>query len=281
MEQYTELLKLLNNSTDRRLWLLLKALEQLPLDRAIDLARAADRFLVEASAEIELAAAQTDPADPAIPSALTEGPHRALFHSTVEASVQPEVEARPEPQPAAAVQATPDGQPGAAPQECRRGCSSDLSPERREALLDRLANGAGNAELAREFGLPPRQIQGMRMGAARDIARRRSAQEDVGPNSSTVEISASIDDIVRYLRQRDDVVVPQERGEFLVNGRFRLPMAELVSRANRMRQRQCKPEFRLVDLPPVRSQPIVAANGHRRFRSKPGARSFTSAGGSA
>jgi hypothetical protein len=56
---------------------------------------------------------------------------------------------------------------------------------------------------------------------------------------------ATADDIVRYLRQQDDIVVPQGEGAFLVNGRFRLELSELVARANKMRGRQGKPEFRL------------------------------------
>jgi hypothetical protein len=48
-----------------------------------------------------------------------------------------------------------------------------LAPEKREQLLERLAQGARNAELARDFGLSMRQVQGIRMGSAREIARRR------------------------------------------------------------------------------------------------------------
>ena len=42
-----------------------------------------------------------------------------------------------------------------------------------EQLLERLAQGARNAELASDFGLSTRQVQGIRMGSAREIARRR------------------------------------------------------------------------------------------------------------
>jgi hypothetical protein len=48
-----------------------------------------------------------------------------------------------------------------------------LSPEKREQLLERLARGAGNAELAIEYGLSLQQVQGIRIGSAREIARRR------------------------------------------------------------------------------------------------------------
>jgi len=47
------------------------------------------------------------------------------------------------------------------------------------------------------------------------------------------------------LRQQDDVVVLQEDGFYLVNARFRLSAAELMLRANRMRDRQSRPAFDL------------------------------------
>ena len=51
------------------------------------------------------------------------------------------------------------------------------------------------------------------------------------------------EDVVRYLRQRDDVVVQTADGAFLVNGRFRETLEELVERANRIRARLCLPRF--------------------------------------
>jgi hypothetical protein len=49
-----------------------------------------------------------------------------------------------------------------------------LAPEARDRLLNRIAKGARNAELASEFGLTPKQVQGIRMGSAREINRRRT-----------------------------------------------------------------------------------------------------------
>ena len=57
--------------------------------------------------------------------------------------------------------------------------------------------------------------------------------------------AASIDEIVRYLRQQDDVVVSQEDGWYFVNGRLRMSVAELAARANRIRSRQQKPAFQI------------------------------------
>jgi hypothetical protein len=77
--------------------------------------------------------------------------------------------------------------------------------------------------------------------------------------------SASMEEIIRYLRQQDDVVVPQENGQFLVNGRFHMPLADLAARANRMRARQRKPAFELIGDKPARAEQISSANGHPLF----------------
>ena len=57
---------------------------------------------------------------------------------------------------------------------------------------------------------------------------------------------AGPNDVVRYLRQRDDVVVGTDDGAYIVNGRFRENLEELVKRANRMRTRQRQPLFQLM-----------------------------------
>jgi hypothetical protein len=142
-----------------------------------------------------------------------------------------------------------------------------------------MAQGAKNAELASEFGLSPRQVQGIRMGSAREIARRR--EQPVRPKAESIPKNESIptseslpkpegispgeariDDVVRYLRQQDDVVVPEHDGTFLVNARFRMPMSELVARANRIRLRQGKPEFNVADSAPSADAKAVSTNGH-------------------
>jgi hypothetical protein len=56
-------------------------------------------------------------------------------------------------------------------------------------------------------------------------------------------VMANQEEIVRYLRQRDDVVVPAGANAYLVNGRFRLNFDEMLARANKMRERQGKPLF--------------------------------------
>jgi hypothetical protein len=61
-------------------------------------------------------------------------------------------------------------------------------------------------------------------------------------------VYASIDDVVRYLRQCDDVVVPHENGQFLINDRSYEDSNELVARANRARENEGKPPFLLVPI---------------------------------
>src|SRR5438874_12928850 len=104
---------------------------------------------------------------------------------------------------------------------------------------------AKNAEVAAEFGMSLRQVQGLRMGCAREIARRRD-QLGNGSALEPTSLATSVEEIVRYLRQQDEVVVLQPNGDFLLNGRFNLTLADLLARANRMRGRQHKPSFELL-----------------------------------
>jgi hypothetical protein len=235
-----ELPKIVENPITRRLWLLWKALECAPLDRAIELARAADAFVVADSA--------------------------GLSASDVRSTTQSSAKTK-EVEPASDLALEPVAPVApAAPQ--RAGLS--LSPERREQLLNRLVEGATNAQVGHEFGLALRQVQGMRMGAAREIVKRRDGRvvEPAAANQAGT-VHASAEEIVRYLRQQDDVVVPQDDGHYLVNGRFRLGLSELVSKANRMRQRQGRPTFNLAN---GHASPVVppgSASRHPIFWAKP------------
>jgi len=80
-----------------------------------------------------------------------------------------------------------------------------------------------------------------------------------------------LDEVVRYLRQQDDVVVPQGPGEFLLNGRFRMETTELVSRANRMRSRQGKPAFQWNGKAPAALDAVRPSVGHPIFWNEPAA----------
>jgi hypothetical protein len=241
MSDHLALMQLLGEPVRRRCWLLYRALECVPLDRAIDLAQRAEAFISGGRAEHIATAAAARPE-----SASTATPRRGGQPIDVPAAIVAN-EAAP---------AAPPARPA-------------ISTDERRRLIERLAAGAKNADLAAEFSLTPKQVQGVRIGCAREIAARRvapaqpSAEAPPAPPPASA-IPASIDEVVRFLRQQDDVVVPQGDGEFLVNARFRLPLGELVGRANRIRKRQGKPEFALPNgvNGHTAAQPVAAANGH-------------------
>ena len=59
-----------------------------------------------------------------------------------------------------------------------------------------------------------------------------------GPLPPELDALASADDVVRYLRQHDDIVIRGDKGIYLVNGRFYETLEQLVQRANRIRARR-------------------------------------------
>jgi hypothetical protein len=145
----------------------------------------------------------------------------------------------------------------------KKRTSLELSAEHRERLLDRLAQGAKNAELAAEFGVSSKQVQGLRISCACEIARRRDQFEKKPAQLDPTSVATSAEEIIRYLRQQDDIVVPQEDGSYLINGRFRMSLAELSARANRMRRRQRKPAFEMSSEMP--NETNASVNGHPLF----------------
>jgi hypothetical protein len=203
MEVLIKFFDRLENGAERRGWLLYEALRCAPLDQAIELARKADAFILGTSEEGEQArrAAQAD--------------ERAIGPPSND---EPQSKERPKPK-----------------------ARLMLSGDQRDRLIDRLVGGAKNAEIAAEFGLSSQQVQGVRIGSAREIATRR--KRTIHTASTEMTSITSVQEVIRYLRQQDDVVVLQEDGHYLVNGRFRMSPDELVDRANRMRGRQGKPEF--------------------------------------
>jgi len=236
------------DAAQRRWWLLCKGLACVPLDRAIELARAADEFVNGRQG--------------------TGEQHR----NTREAAVAPEgADDRHEDAKKLISRETRGFEAGTAPQPTRL----ILSPERRQQLIEALARGEKNADLARQFGLTPRQVQGMRMGSARrkatvsdpasDIQQERNrpvSLEQNRPVDGEGKRAVATEDVIRFLRQQDDVVVPEGDGSFLVNARFKMQLGELVSRANRMRLRQGKPEFLLPEAGPIAATTLQRVNGH-------------------
>jgi hypothetical protein len=230
MIEHVELIHLLDNPAALRLWLLEQALRSVPLEAAVEPARTAEAFVM--GSEVETV---TD--DPATVLRRDQDPCEPTRQSVSKA--------------------------GPADREPARG-GFPLAEDQRDRLLERLAEGARNAELVAEFGISPKQIQGIRMGCNREIAKRRIRLADKSSEPATqhqpANETASIDEIVRYLRQQDDVVVSQEDGWYLVNGRFRMSVAELAARANRIRSRQQKPAFQI----PTADLQLRASSGQKR-----------------
>jgi hypothetical protein len=250
MDEHVELTRLIDNPPARRLWLLYNALHGLPFDRAIEMARTAEAFVTGSATEKHAGDARVDAKPP-----VAEAVERTDQHID-EISSSPIIGEEP---------SNPDVGHLTATKRTRL----TLPAEQRDRLLDRLAEGAKNGELATEFGLSLQQVQGIRIGCARDIAKRRDQRGNGTAHSQQVlSHSASMEEIIRYLRQQDDVVVPQENGQFLVNGRFHMPLADLAARANRMRARQRKPAFELIGDKPGRAEQISPANGHPLFWDK-------------
>src|SRR5436305_6634652 len=130
MTDPTDPIRLLDNAPARRLWLLAEAVRSVPFDRALDLARSAEAFLVGCESTTNTT------------SASAPGPQEEQLIAPPAASHQPK----------------------------RSGIA--LAEHQRDGLLDRLAEGVRNAELAAEFGLSAKQVQRVRMGCAREIAER-------------------------------------------------------------------------------------------------------------
>jgi hypothetical protein len=228
MENSKQLLCTFDRPTHRRFWLLCKALECVPLNRALDLARMAEEFVLGAESESPIS------------------PHLAANSSHPQERVEWSACAN---KPAASGRS-----------------KLPLSAQQRGRLLDRLANGARNPELASEFGLSPKQVQGIR------ISETRKGKLDRTGTPSPEDPPQSIEEVVRFLRQQDDVVVREDDGRFLVNGRFKLVAAELIERANRIRAGQGKSAFRQIGTEqhpnPFKKQtfwknaPATAPSGH-------------------
>jgi hypothetical protein len=128
-------------------------------------------------------------------------------------------------------------------------------------FTDALGAGADNTELARRFRMTPRQANGLRMGIQKRLPHLRMAKvakpKKVKLDRSTElqmqeaflstkpEAATTLDDVVRFLRQRGDVVVRSENN-FLVNRHRTMTPAELVARANAKRSEMRLPAFRCV-----------------------------------
>ena len=140
----------------RRCWLLYRALDCLPLDQAIDWAQQADNFITLGRVEPRNTAASAH-REPATPEPATPEPATVVGPRRSEPSIELPTSVIAAPNAAAAASSV----------------RSTISAEQRRRLIDRLATGAKNSDLAAEFGMTPKQVQGVRIGCSREIAARR------------------------------------------------------------------------------------------------------------
>jgi hypothetical protein len=127
-----------------------------------------------------------------------------------------------------------------------------------EEFVAALKRGADNTELARLFGVTKRQANGLRMGIEKRFpalrgARHPSSQKPKMDRETELRLQSeflerrppappTIDDVVRFLRQRGDMVV-REGEAFGINGHQTLSCAELLARANAKRAELGLPPF--------------------------------------
>jgi len=207
--------KFVNEPVQRRWWLLRRAMEMTSLENALQLAAQAEAFLVGDIGSIPAGTREF-----LSPSTATPVEHAA--RNPISGQIRAEPAHRPE---------------------------LLLEPDRKAELQARLAAGVPNADVAAEFGLTPRQVQGFRMQIARKAASREKRMAEAADpicysnGIPTATRSPLVEEVIRYLRQQGDVVVGSPQSSFTVNNRFQLDFEQLVNRANKMRARQGKPEF--------------------------------------
>ena len=225
---------LLKDPQVRRLWLLWHAMQRTQLENAIKIAQEGEHFIVSGVST----SSQSNP--PVAPTNCADGSGSRLEDRSTGPSTVPDLASGPV---------------GGAPQL--------MTVIRKSELHARLASGSSNAELASEFGLTLRQVQGFRMQVARQARRAiRQIPTDIQPAVAALNhdiLPPLVDEVVCYLRQQDDVVVRCADRSFIVNNRFRLDFQKLLTRANRMRLRQGKPEFVAATSGPVQARPDLDA----------------------
>src|SRR5437763_6052951 len=117
-----ELIKLIENSRHRRVWLLFNAMQHLPLPQAIECARGAECFLTGALPDEQLGDVHLDTASDLAALPVCEQSEPLATEMSSDASVEHPTTAKP--------------------------IRLAVPAEHRERILDRVAHGAKNAELA-------------------------------------------------------------------------------------------------------------------------------------
>jgi hypothetical protein len=200
---------LLADAVKRRWWLLSKALESASFEDALKLARAAEEFLASGG-------------DAAVLGLPELCPRCAASNLAGEPAGKPaELEKQPERLP-------------------------EKQPEKPAVNGSAAHDGAANGHELNGNGERP-HLDLEQLGVLPTAAQVREAKEEqAAAGNAGLAVLASVDEVVRYLRQRDIVVVSEGNGKYLVNGRFSEGLDALVMRANRLRERQQKPLFQLI-----------------------------------
>lgn len=214
-----ELATLFSEPASRRCWLLNKALENAPLDEALRLARAADEFL-----GIDEANAQ------ALPNGQPLKEWRLRSSSTAP---------------------NQDSQSADRPPIATSPCDQVEQHAGHTSTADHVADTPDNLKAADNLKNAG-AVENDRLEDASNKSEVEEAGDEPGDSepqvamTSSLAVLAGMDDLVRYLRQQDDVVVSAGLGTYLVNGRFHLNSEELLARANKIRQRQGKLQFQRI-----------------------------------
>lgn len=159
-----------------------------------------------------------------------------------------------------------------------------LDREMRERFISVALTGADNRALAEEFRLTVRQAHAVRLSLARQYPQLRAIAKSSIETKPRATMSReqelrlqeeflqrrplpnpTMEDVVRYVRQRGDAVVCQN-GQYLLNGRDLLTAEALVQRANRYRQKHGDPLFE-INVGASASSPFTVAPVERAPRT--------------
>jgi len=227
-----------DGASNRRLWFLQILIDKMDAERALALAARLETFVATGRTLTIVEEASETPPTPqrAMTSSASGTAHDVAFPKGASARpIQPALLSHPLAQP-------------------RLLAETEL-----QEFAASAANGASNRDLAIRFGLTPRQANGIRMGLAKrspQVALKRVArakpkeqldratelQMQTDFMQRKPAVAPTLDDVVRYLRQRGDIVTRAGDG-FTVNHRLTLTVQELVRRANEKKTQLGQPPF--------------------------------------
>jgi hypothetical protein len=235
-----------------RLWLLRTLVERVPPDQALDYALKMEEFVTRPAAPARCAEVKA----PTNPSGIG---HDRGVDAVIPAEERYLVPDKVRDDSAETLRERPNGA-GVEPSSTTGRLVAGGDRLRLERAVE---SGASNAELAEIFKVTLRQANCLRLSLLRSkAATRRKSNPAQKEHTLTRELELSLqdeflrnklpveqtmDDVVRFLRQRGDVVF-QADGNYAVNGRMTLTAEQLVERANRQCAASGRPAFHIPDL---------------------------------